>query len=87
MPIARSITAAIAPPAIAAVLFPLVAEDMSEPKSAVSNEVKPDLVEVGFAAATSIAVALLMEDVEEDVEVDVEVACNATALELAADGE
>jgi len=58
---------------------------MSEPKLAVSNEVKPDLVrvdvcvEVGTAAATSNAVALAMEDVE--------VACNATALELAEDGE
>lgn len=49
---------------------------MSEPKLAVSNEVKPDLVRVVGVFCT---VALAMEDVE--------VGCNATALELAADGE
>ena len=100
-PIARSTTAAIVPPAIAAVLFPVVAEweDRSEPKLAVAvavaNMFKPDLVRVEvsvkvvwevlvdvgstFATATSDAVALAM--------VDVELACNAAALELAADGE
>jgi hypothetical protein len=93
-PIARSTTAAIVPPAITAVLFPLVGEDMSEPKLAVSNEIKPDLVRVDVSVevvwevlidvgsvctAAATAVPMGMQDVE--------VACNATALELAADRE
>jgi len=70
----------------------VVAEDRSEPKLAVANEIKPDLVRVvevvwevlvdvgSISAATaSAAVALAV--------VNVDVACNAAALELAADGE
>jgi hypothetical protein len=49
------------PPAIAAVLFPVVAEDGSEPKLVVAKEV---LVDVGSISA---AVALAIVDDEESV--------------------
>lgn len=84
--------APIVPPTITAVLFPVVPEDRSEPKLAVTNKVKLDSVRVEVSVGVvwkvlvdicsfCAAVALVM------VMVDVGIACNSTALELAAERE
>lgn len=90
-PTARTTTAAIVPPAIAAVLFPVVAEDESEPKLAVANEVELDLVRVEVSVGVVWKVLVNVGSVcTADVGlvmVNVGIACNATALELAAEGE
>jgi len=71
----------------------VVVEDWSEPKLAVSKEVKPDLVRVEVSVEVDWDVLVDVDSIctsatsVKPAMEDVEVGRSATALELAADGE
>lgn len=68
----------------------MVAEDRSEPNLAVADEVKPDLVRVEVSVGdwkVLVDVACICAAAAALAMVIVGIVCNATALELAAEGE
>ena len=85
--VARKTKAAIVPPAIAAVLFPVVVdEDWSKPKVAVANEVELDLITVEVSVVVVWKVLIVVGSVCA-VAVMNRVGCGAIVMELAAEGE